>query len=204
MFDFANNKEKFSQNITKILKDKNITRQDLADKTGVSKSSIDNICNPNNKTIPNIEVIYNIAKVLGVSVEFLLTGEAENPNTKDVAFDFYPNRCDITPFGIFSAINYLLVAFGEKIIQGCGGYKDNPEYMTLEFGSFNGTQAIHDYLFQIDRIKTTKSDLTQIKTSILFHGKKISTNAYVNLLYNQIFGYVYNENHQVLDDDLPF
>ena len=51
--------------------------KELAAKSGVSKYSLDNYLN-NRGQIPSVEIGVKIAKALGVSMEYLVTGEASS------------------------------------------------------------------------------------------------------------------------------
>ena len=53
--------------------------KELVAKSGVSKHSIDNYLNARGQ-IPSVEVGVKLAKALGVSVEFLVTGEESKPS----------------------------------------------------------------------------------------------------------------------------
>lgn len=132
IFKFNENKEKFTEKLKQLLKDNNITRDELAEKTGISKSTIDNYCKASNTINPSVENAYNIARALNVSVEELLCVT----NTNATEDDFYPNLNDITVAGIFRAVNYLLVAFGEEdILQ-----PQNIKYI-IASGEFNQYQV---------------------------------------------------------------
>ena len=51
--------------------------KELSDKTGIKKHTLDNYLNTHN-SIPNAEAAVKIARALGVSVEYLVTGEGEH------------------------------------------------------------------------------------------------------------------------------
>lgn len=70
-----------SQRIFSILKEKKLKQKDMADYTGISTSAI-SAWNKNN-TNPAAESISIIADFLGVSIEFLLTGEEKAIALKD-------------------------------------------------------------------------------------------------------------------------
>lgn len=70
-----------SQRIFSILKEKKLKQKDMADYTGISTSAI-SAWNKNN-TNPAAESISTIADFLGVSIEYLLTGEEKAIILKD-------------------------------------------------------------------------------------------------------------------------
>ncbi len=71
--------------IRKCRNEKKITRSELASKTGVTEQTIakiesDKVDSRTGKQMcPSVETLYAIAKVLGVSVDYLLTGRSRKP-----------------------------------------------------------------------------------------------------------------------------
>ena len=63
----------FKENLKSELIYSGILVKELAAKTGIKKHTLDNYLNTHN-SIPNAESAVKIAQVLGVSVEFLVTG----------------------------------------------------------------------------------------------------------------------------------
>ena len=63
----------FSSNLREILDLRDIQIKELSAKTGISKNTIDNYLS-GQKSLPNAENAVKIAKVLDVSVEFLVNG----------------------------------------------------------------------------------------------------------------------------------
>lgn len=63
-------KEKAAKRLIITMSKNNLRQQDLADKTGISKSAISHYSN--GKRIPDIESARKIAKVLSVTPEFLM------------------------------------------------------------------------------------------------------------------------------------
>lgn len=66
------------QRIRKTLEKKNMSRKELAEKTGVSRQRIGYYCDGTN--VPDAEILAKIATVLGVSADYLL-GLVETENT---------------------------------------------------------------------------------------------------------------------------
>jgi transcriptional regulator with XRE-family HTH domain len=64
----------FKENLKAELSYSGMLVKELAAKTGVKKHTIDNYLNTHN-AIPSAEVAVSIARALGVSVEYLITGE---------------------------------------------------------------------------------------------------------------------------------
>ena len=72
----------FRDNLKDLIEYKGIVRKELAAKTGISKRTIDTYLD-NRAVIPNAEIAVKLAKALGTTVEFLVTGEdALNPEQK--------------------------------------------------------------------------------------------------------------------------
>ncbi len=64
----------FKENLKSELDYKGLLVKELADKAGIKKQTLDNYLSTHN-TIPNAELAVKIAKALGTTVEFLITGE---------------------------------------------------------------------------------------------------------------------------------
>ena len=74
----------FKENLKSELSFSGMLVKELAVKSGVNKYSLDNYLNARGQT-PSIEVGYRIANALGVSVEYLITGEENNDGDKSNA-----------------------------------------------------------------------------------------------------------------------
>jgi transcriptional regulator with XRE-family HTH domain len=70
----------FKENLKSELEYSGMLVKELAAKSGVNKYSIDNYLNARGQ-IPSIEAGVRIAQALGVSAEFLVTGEQNKPET---------------------------------------------------------------------------------------------------------------------------
>ena len=73
----------FKENLKSELAFSGMLVKELAVKSGVNKYSLDNYLNSRGQ-IPSIEVGYKIAHALGVSVEYLVTGEENNGRNETV------------------------------------------------------------------------------------------------------------------------
>ena len=73
----------FKENLKSELTFSGMLVKELAAKSGVNKYSLDNYLNARGQ-IPSVEVGYRIAQALGVSVEYLVTGEESNGSKKPV------------------------------------------------------------------------------------------------------------------------
>ena len=69
----------FKENLKSELQYSGMLVKDLAAKSGVNKHSLDNYLNARGQ-IPNVEAGVKIAKTLGVTVEYLVTGEESQKN----------------------------------------------------------------------------------------------------------------------------
>ena len=75
----------FAENLKELLELKDIEIKELANGTGISKNTIDNYLS-GQKSIPNAENAVKIAKFLGTTVEFLVTGNVqENEISQDIS-----------------------------------------------------------------------------------------------------------------------
>jgi transcriptional regulator with XRE-family HTH domain len=73
----------FKENLKSELEYSGMLVKELAAKSGVNKYSIDNYLNARGQ-IPSIEAGVRIARALGVSAEFLVTGEKGAQETSDL------------------------------------------------------------------------------------------------------------------------
>lgn len=75
----------FAENLKEILESKDIEIKELAHGTGISKNTIDNYLS-GQKSIPNAENAVKIAKYLGTTVEYLVTGTIlDNLQSQDIS-----------------------------------------------------------------------------------------------------------------------
>jgi transcriptional regulator with XRE-family HTH domain len=75
----------FKENLKSELSYSDMLVKELAAKSGVSKYSLDNYLNAREQ-VPSVEAGVKIARVLGVSVEYLVTGkDANNPQLSSEA-----------------------------------------------------------------------------------------------------------------------
>ena len=81
----------FRDNLKDLIEYKGIVRKELSAQTGISKRTIDTYLD-SRAVIPNAEVAVKIAKALGTSVEFLVTGEDSVNHEQKVYSDFETYR----------------------------------------------------------------------------------------------------------------
>ena len=75
----------FAENLKEMLECKDIVIKELAYGTGISKNTIDNYLS-GQKSIPNAENAVKIAKYLGTTVEYLVTGTIlDNLQSQDIS-----------------------------------------------------------------------------------------------------------------------
>ena len=74
-------KEQFSERLERLLKNKNMQKKELADKCGISSNGISTW--KVTGSYPRADIAVKIAKVLGVSVEYLVTGKLPNIEYND-------------------------------------------------------------------------------------------------------------------------
>jgi transcriptional regulator with XRE-family HTH domain len=84
----------FKENLRLELSYKNILVKELAALTGISKSTLDNYLNVR-ENMPSADIAVKIAHALGVTVEYLVTGEetppaglSQDPEIKELIRDF--------------------------------------------------------------------------------------------------------------------
>ncbi|GHU48894.1 transcriptional regulator [Spirochaetia bacterium] len=80
----------FKENLKSELIYTGILVKELAAETGIKKHTLDNYLNTHN-SIPNADTAVKIARVLGVSVEYLVTGK-ENQREKTIS-SLPPDLC---------------------------------------------------------------------------------------------------------------
>lgn len=71
----------FWNRVKRLIKDRNLTQRSLSSEIGYNERTIEAQINRN--SIPNIFDAYLMAKVLNVSVEYLITGESPLPKTAE-------------------------------------------------------------------------------------------------------------------------
>lgn len=172
-------------------------------------------------SIMNIDKLAGFCKNLGVSADYLLFGENKD-NDNSANNDFFPDSKDITIQGIYFAINYLLVAFGDDIISDVNipyetfdnskGYPI-PDELTVPalaiYNNFifsdndeptlNGISEYLNFIKNNQNVKRTmrESGLYKQYKDILKQKSKIDV-----LEYNKLFQRI--EEVVRDDDDLPF
>ena len=77
----------FRDNLKDLIEYKGIVRKELSAQTGISKRTIDTYLD-SRAVIPNAEVAVKLAKALGTSVEFLVTGEDSMNHEQKIYSDF--------------------------------------------------------------------------------------------------------------------
>jgi transcriptional regulator with XRE-family HTH domain len=68
----------FKENLKSELIYANMLVKELSAQTGISRHTLDNYLNTHN-ALPNVEAAVKIAKALGVTVEYLVTGQEGKP-----------------------------------------------------------------------------------------------------------------------------
>lgn len=81
----------FRDNLKDLIEYKGIVRKELSAQTGISKRTIDTYLD-SRAVIPNAEVAVKLAKALGTSVEFLVTGEDSVNHEQKIYSDFETYR----------------------------------------------------------------------------------------------------------------
>ena len=119
---YIHNKENFGKKLKNLIKSAGYSsREKFSDVCGVPLPTLNDYCKGLTDD-PGITNITNIAQGLGISVEELLLGDEANCQKKKKPFT--PLE-EITPEGIFEAVNYLLSAYGHDIIEVSeGGYAE--------------------------------------------------------------------------------
>lgn len=172
-------------------------------------------------SIMNIDKLAGFCKNLGVSADYLLFGENKD-NDNSANNDFFPEIKDITVQGIYYAINYLLVAFGDDIIfdvavpdiyiDPIGGYPKDckrsvPALAIYNNDMFNEEVSLNGISHYLNFIKDNKN----VKKTMFESGLQkeyiniLKNKANIDLLkYNSLFEIVEDVEEEVTDDSLPF
>ena len=103
----------FKENLKSELLYQDMTVKELAMKTGISRHTLDNYLNVR-KNIPTADVAVKIAKVLGVTVEYLITGE-ENQTEKFM--NGSKNRALIQNFNLLSEKDQKMIIAITQLIK---------------------------------------------------------------------------------------
>lgn len=73
---------KFAENLLNLMEQKNLKKSDLSRESGVSYTTLDSWLKRED-SLPKIDVCYKVAKYLGVTMEYLITGESEETKALD-------------------------------------------------------------------------------------------------------------------------
>lgn len=73
---------KFAENLLNLMEQKNLKKSDLSREAGISYTTLDSWLKRED-SLPKIDVCFKVAKYLGVTVEYLITGESEEPKAID-------------------------------------------------------------------------------------------------------------------------
>lgn len=171
-------------------------------------------------SIMNIDKLAGFCKNLGVSADYLLFGENKDIDNS-ANNDFFPESKDITIQGIYYAINYLLVAFGDDIIFDVEipyetyNYENRPfpKSLTVPSLAIYNNDIINDdvALNGVSRYLNFIKDNKNLRKTMLESGYKkeyitiLKDKANIDLLeYNQLFETVDVVQEKVTDEPLPF
>ncbi len=83
--------EKFGERLKDAIRECGTTQKDLAEKIGISKTSISNYANGR---IPEVPILYEITDFLGVTMEWLLTGKEPGASECDLLDDLTEEEKD--------------------------------------------------------------------------------------------------------------
>lgn len=128
-------KQVFSNNLNEILKDRNISKKELANLIDKSESSIAKYCNCREQTIPDIECVIAMAEALGVRINDLIL---EQPS-RTVISDYERNK----------------LLFIDKIINDTKEEKiiwelDSRDEYYSEFSGYKKHPLFHPNIYMVD------------------------------------------------------
>lgn len=156
----------FAKRLRILLAEKDLKHKDFAEKCNIPYNTIRSYLDSKSKV--SVENAIAMAEVLDVTLDYLLSGE-------DLA---KKKNGDITPQGIFDALNYLISAFGEGKIKK---HEIEPELWNEEgcpirsakyaFCILLDNEYIQNYLGKVLSAKDIRTDL-----------EKIDKNSYKKLL----------------------
>ena len=145
MFEF--DEESFAIRLKKLIKARGMTQEAFAEGCGIPLTTLGTYFSAKSKI--GIENAIKIAEYLSISLDELLLEKQENTaKTKE-----------ITPEGIFDAINYLIDAYGKGIIRQGYTIYDGDEYTYL--GLCINDSIVEEYL---RKIRSSESIIEALKT----------------------------------------
>jgi len=100
------------------MKANSLSQKELAEKIGIRRPSISDW--KKNKSFPYADVAVKIAKILGVSVEFLITGEDDIDNGERNLLNAYRSLNEIGKTAAIGAVNGLRETFPLLVEKGRG------------------------------------------------------------------------------------
>ena len=107
-------KETFGQRLQRLRKERNLTQEEVAEKIGITPQGISKW--ENNLSSPDINILLNLADILGVSVEELLGKEKEKTEVlQDFDYKIAVLKIVVDSEGDKVKINFPL-ALGEAVI----------------------------------------------------------------------------------------
>lgn len=153
---------KFNKQLRILRQESGLSQQELADKIGVSKSSINMY--ERGEREPGLETLEAIADYFNVDMDFLL-GKADKRNEYLENNSYIPNAKNILPLPKFKKIPLIgTVACGEPILaeENVEGYCNCPENIDADFClRAKGDSMINARIFDGDILFVHKQDIVE-------------------------------------------
>ncbi len=92
--------------ITQLLSEKGISRRKLAKDIDIPYQSLSSLFNRRSEKV-SLDLIQDIAKYLGTTVDYLAFGESEKPNAKDVLITIFDSLDDSKKNELVNYARYL-------------------------------------------------------------------------------------------------
>lgn len=199
----------FYKNIKKIMNEKNITQEQLANKLHTSQSSISKCLN--NKTALTPDMIYNIAKVLNVSIDELFSDNLINFNNTTEQISSTISVYDVCT-SIATIYKSLLLStkeieHPETVYMDNLGISDDPEIKYYKSNCNNPYTAIFfpNYSTVEENIPLTFEERSEYYSYLSENGNLIDNNVLINtfisLLNKTLESY---KNKEITKDEYIF
>lgn len=176
---------------------KGCTREQVAERCNIGKSTVDGHFNGNKKAQNiDIETLYKYAQYFDVSLDYLIAGKDNNIEEKKKTFEDHTplEKADL----IFAAIRVLLEAYGNEIVNfeeiDCGDYYQNK----TELHIFDNWLR-----YYIDRVKSIVEQKDLLKKLGVYdrawQEQKIQIWPFNDVMFNEDKQLI-----ELIEGDLPF
>lgn len=178
------NNKKIGKLIADLRKKQGLTQQDLGDKVGVGFRAVSKW--ERGMTLPDISIINELSKILGITSDELLNGELNKKNKSETKKPI-PTKIKIT----ISILTTIIIIFTSVLL-----YYNNKTY------AYNIYSENQEEYYAKGKVIFDKNNISIIINELSFKDKKILTSKIKNYEYDIIsgdkflfrYGYLYNIN----------